>query len=147
MAKSVATSNSILALIFNGTTFANIADNAGGSPLANLYVSLHTGDPGVGGDQTTNEATYDSYGRIAVVRSTSGWKVPASGSTDNNAAAGIVFVEATGVTTNTISHVAIGTDISGTGRVLYAGQLSSSRTVSAGIQPQFNQHSLQISET
>jgi hypothetical protein len=143
MAKSTNTCNSILALIFNATTFTNIAQN-GGSPLTDLYVSLHKGDPGVGGSQLTNEADYGAYARIPVVRTTSGWKLPESGSTDN--AALIQFVECNGGS-NSISHVAIGTDISGAGRVLYAGQLSSPRTISAGIQPQFSAHALIVTET
>src|SRR5262245_35265390 len=48
--------NDLLKLIFNATPIANIADNAATSPLTNLYLSLHTADPGAGGNQTTNEA-------------------------------------------------------------------------------------------
>jgi len=144
MAKSTNTCNSLLALIFNATTFANIADNASGSPLGNLYISLHTDDPGVGGSQTTNEANYGSYGRIAVVRTTSGWEIPASGETSNKAT--IQFAECSG-SSNTITHVAIGTDASGTGRVLYAGQLSAPRTISSGIQAQFNANALVVAES
>ena len=47
--------NSILDLLFNATAIANVADNTATSPLTNLYVSLHTGDPGEAGTQTTNE--------------------------------------------------------------------------------------------
>ena len=55
MPKSTNTCNSILALIFNATAWADIAENDTSAPAANLYVSLHTADPGVGGAQTTNE--------------------------------------------------------------------------------------------
>ena len=146
MAKSTNTCNSLLALIFNATTFANIAANASVGPLTNLYVSLHTDDPGVGGSQLTKEATYGNYGRIAVTRDNSGtgWKTPASGATDNNGL--IQFLECNG-STNTISYVAIGTDLTGGGRVLYAGSLSSLRTISTGIQPQFSAHALTVTET
>jgi hypothetical protein len=83
-----------------------------------------------------------------VVRTTTGWKVPDAGSTDNNAAAGIVFDEATAGATNIITYVSIGTaGGTGAGLVLYAGELSSSRTISEGIQPQFNQHALVVTET
>ena len=146
MAKSTNTCNSLLALLFNAAAFANIAMNNSVAPLTNLYVSLHKTDPGVGGKQTTGEADYSSYARIPVVRdnTTSGWKTPASGSTDNNAA--IIFTECDGGS-NSIDYVAIGTDLTGDGRVLYAGQLSGSRTISAGIQPQFSAHSLVVTET
>lgn len=148
MAKSTDVCNSILALIFNATTWEGIAEDDTSGALANLYVCLHTGDPGVGGDQRTNEATYGSYARKAVARTTAGWEVPASGSTSNAAVAGIVFDEATVGASNLITHVSIGTTGgTGAGKVLYAGELSSSRTISEGIQPQFNQNALVVSET
>ena len=53
------------------------------SPLTNLYVSLHTANPGAGGAQNTSEAVYTSYARVAVARSTGGWTL--SGETISNA--------------------------------------------------------------
>ncbi len=144
MAKSTNTCNSILALIFNATTFTNIAENATVAPLTNLYVSLHTADPGVGDSQLTNEATYTAYARKAIIRTNAGWTTPAGGATDNVALA--QFVECSGGS-NAITHVAIGTDETGAGRVLYAGELSSPRTISNGIQAQFNANALVVSET
>jgi hypothetical protein len=144
MAKSTATSTSILALIFNGTTFANIAINATASPLTDLYVGLHTGDPGVGGSQLTNEATFGSYARKAIARTNAGWTTPSGGSTNNAALA--QFIEATSGP-NVITYVSIGTDATGAGRVLYAGQLSSPRTIDSGIQAQFNANSLVVTES
>jgi len=125
--------NDLMKLIFNGTAIANIADNAASSPLTNLYVSLHTADPGEAGDQTTSEATYTSYARVAVSRDSGGWTV--SSNTVTNAAL-IQFPQATGGT-NTITHFAIGTASSSTGKVLARGALSASLSVSSGIQPQF----------
>lgn len=146
MPKSTNTCNSILALIFNATTFANLAINASAAPLTNLYVGLHKTDPGVGGSQETGEADYGAYARVAVPRDNTGtgWKTPASGGTDNNGL--LSFVECDGGS-NSIGFVSIGTDISGAGRVLYAGELSSPRTISEGIQPQFSQHALKVTET
>ncbi len=66
MSKGNTFENDLLLLIFNATAIANIADNASASPLTNLYVSLHTGDPGEAGSQTTNECAYTSYARVAV---------------------------------------------------------------------------------
>lgn len=125
--------NDLMKLIFNATAIANIADNAASSPLTSLYVSLHTADPGEAGDQTTSEATYTSYARVAVARSGVGWTV--SSNTVTNAAL-IQFPQATGGT-NTITYFAIGTDSSGAGKILARGALSSSLSVSSGIQPQF----------
>jgi hypothetical protein len=145
MPKSTATCNSILALIFNATAWADIAENDGSSPLGNLYVSLHTGDPGVGGSQLTNEGTiYTNYTRIAVVRTTSGWDVPSSGATAN---AALIQFPQCGASGATVTHVAIGTASSGAGTVLYAGALTSPLAVANGIQPQFAAGALDVTET
>lgn len=142
MSKGNTFENDLLLLIFNATAIANIADNAGSSPLTSLYVSLHTADPGEAGNQTTNEAAYTSYARVAVARSGSGWTV--SGNTVTNAAL-IQFPQCTGGS-ETITHFAIGTASSSTGKVLYKGALSSSLAVSSGIQPQFGAGELDGSE-
>lgn len=68
----------ILDLLFNNEAATGIGDAGGLLPSAaagNLYVSLHTADPGAGGDQTTNEAAYTSYARVAVARTVAGWTV------------------------------------------------------------------------
>lgn len=144
MPKSTLTCNAVLALIFNATTWNLIAENDSTSPATNLYLSLHTADPGVGNDQTTNETAYTNYLRIAVARTTGGWDVPASGATANAALA--QFAQC-GVTGATLTHVAIGTGASGAGTVLYAGALSSSLAVANGIQPQFAAGALDVTET
>lgn len=144
MPKSTATCNSILALIFNATAWADIAENDSSTPATNLYLSLHTADPGVGNNQTTNETSYTNYARIAVARTTIGWDVPSGGATANAALAQFAQCGASGAT---ITHVAIGTASSGTGTVLYAGALSSSLAVANGIQPQFAAGALDVTET
>jgi hypothetical protein len=143
MAKSTATCTSLLALLFNGTAFADIAENDSSGPLGTLYVSLHTDSPGTGGSQLTNEANYSSYARLGIVRTAGGWTV-ASGQAKNTALA--QFIECDGGS-NIITHVAIGTDSSGAGRVLYAGSLSAPRTISSGIQAQFNALALVVTES
>ena len=70
MPKSTATCNAIINLMYRATAWANVADNAGSSPLTNTYVGLHTASPGTGNDQTTNETAYTNYARQAVARST-----------------------------------------------------------------------------
>lgn len=143
MPKSTSASNSILALIFNATTWNLIAENDSTSPATSLYLSLHTADPGVGGAQTTNETAYTNYARVAVVRTTSGWDAPSSGATAN---AALVQFAQCGASGATLTHVAIGTDSSGTGLVLYAGALTSSLAVANGIQPQFAAGALDVTE-
>lgn len=142
MSKGNTFENDLMLLIFNATAIANMADNAGSSPLTNLYVSLHTADPGEAGNQTTNEATYGSYARVAVARSGSGWTV--SGNAATNAA--LVQFPQCSSGSNTITHVGVGTASSSTGKLLYKGALSASLAVSSGIQPQFAIGALSVSE-
>jgi len=143
MPKSTSASNSILALIFNATTWADIAENDSSSPATNLYLSLHTADPGVGGSQETNETSYTNYVRIAVARTTGGWDAPSGGATAN---AALVQFAQCGASGATLTHVAIGTASSGAGLVLYAGALTSSLAVANGIQPQFAAGALDVTE-
>lgn len=142
MSKGNTFENDLLLLLFNATAIANIADNAASSPLTNLYVSLHTGDPGEAGNQTTSECAYTSYARVAVARSGSGWTV--SGNAVTNAAL-IQFPQCTG-SSETATHFAVGTAASSTGKVLYKGALSASLAISSGIQPQFGAGDLDIVE-
>jgi hypothetical protein len=143
MPKSTSACNSILALIFNATTWANIAEDDTTGPATDLYLSLHTADPGVGGAQTTNETAYTNYARIAVSRDVGGWDAPAAAATANAALAQFPQCGASGAT---LTHVAIGTDAAGAGLVLYAGALSSSLAVANGIQPQFAAGALDVTE-
>jgi len=134
MSKGNTFENDLLKLIFNATAIANIADNASSSPLTNLYVSLHTGDVGEAGDQTTNECAYTSYARVAVARSDSGWTV--TGNSVSPAAA-ITFPAATGGS-ETVTHFAVGTASSGTGKVLYKGTVTPNITVTSGVTPELS---------
>lgn len=122
MSKSNTFENDLLQLIFNNVDIALIGDAAGiqnSAAAGNLYVSLHTAEPGEAGDQTTNETAYTNYARVAVARSVAGWTV--SGNSVSNAAA-IAFA-ACGLTGATITHFGIGTDASGAGKLLYSGPL------------------------
>jgi hypothetical protein len=132
MSKGNTYENDLLLLLFNATAIANIADNAGTSPLTNLYVSLHTADPGESGNQTTSECAYTSYARVAVARTSGGWTV-SSGSV--SPAATISFPACTGGT-ETATYAAVGTASSGTGKLLYSGALSPSISISSGVTPQ-----------
>ena len=131
MSKGNTFENDILKMIFNATPIANIADDAASSPLTNLYVSLHTADPGEAGDQTTSECAYTSYARVAVARSGAGWTV-----TDNSVspAATIAFPAATGGT-ETATYAGFGTDASGAGKLLYSGAISPTIDISSGVTP------------
>lgn len=131
-AKSSTFDNDLLKLIFNATAIANIADNAASSPLTNLYLALHTATPAVGGNQTTNEAAYTSYARVAVARTSGGFTVSGSSVT---LAALTSFPQATGGT-ETETYFSVGTASSGAGKVLYFGPLSPTIAVSNLVTPQ-----------
>lgn len=143
MPKSTPFSNDLVALIFNAIPISNIADNAASSPLTNLFVSLHTANPGVGGSQLTSETAYTNYARIPIARSVGGWSVAAASA--NNVA--LAQFPQCGATGSTITHVAIGTALTGAGKVLYAGPLSASLAVANLIQPQFSSAALTASES
>ena len=130
MSKSNALETSWLALLFNATAIANIADNAASSPATNLYFSLHTADPGEAGNQTTSEMSYTSYARVAVARTSGGWTV-ASGQVTN--AATITFPKCTGVAdSQTALYWGIGLASSGSGTLEYSGPLGTLLGIGTG---------------
>lgn len=133
MSKGNTFESDILALIFNGTAIADLAENDTSSPNTALYVALHTADPGEAGTAATNEATYTNYARVAVNRNSGGWTV--SGSSVTNT--GQITFPQCGVTGNTITHASITTASSGTSKILYSGALSSSLAVANQITPFF----------
>jgi hypothetical protein len=136
MSATNAFETALLNLYFNNTDHANVGDAAGlqnSTAAGSFYVSLHTADPGETGTQTTSEATYTGYARIAVARSGAGWTV--SGNNASNAAA-VTFGLCT-AGSNTITHFGIGSDASGAGNLFFKGALGASLAVSAGITPSF----------
>lgn len=131
MSKGNTWENDFVKLTFQATAIANIADNAAAAPLTNLYVSLHTADPGEAGSQTTSECAYTSYARVAVARTSGGWTV-----TNNSVspAANIDFPQATGGS-ETVTHFVVGTLVSGAGKLLYSGTVTPNIAVSNGVTP------------
>lgn len=124
-------------LVLNAVAIPNIADDAATAPLTNLHMALHTSDPGVGGSQTTSEATYTGYARQAIARDGTRWTIADLVATlvgDED------FPKAT-AGTNTLTHWSIGRDLSGAGEVLYSGQIlddagnPSSISVITNVQP------------
>ena len=149
MSKSNSWENDLLKLTLQNVDAALIGDATGlrgSSAAGSLYVALHTADPGEAGDQSTNEvstAAYAGYTRTAVVRSVAGWTV--SGGSGSNAAA-VAFPACTGGTGTTLTHFSVGTALSGAGKLLYKGTLTSPLAVSNGITPSFAISSLSIAE-
>jgi hypothetical protein len=140
MSKSNAHETAWLALVYNATAFADLAENDSSSPATTLSVALHTADPGEAGDQSTSEATYTGYARVEVARTSGGWTV--SGNQVSNTAV-IDFPAATGGS-ETLTHFSVGY---GAGNdMLSYGTLSSSIAVSSGIQPSIAAGTLVITE-
>ena len=133
MSKSDAFENDLMKLFFQGTAIASLADNAASSPLTNLYVALHTADPGETGNQSTSEISYTSYARVAVARTSGGWAVTANSVSPN---ATIIFPTSTGGTGGTASYWSVGVAVSGATKILYSGTISPTIAVTTGVQPQ-----------
>lgn len=131
MSKGNTFENDLLKLIFNGDAIANLADNAASSPLTDLYLALHTADPGEAGSQTTSECAYTSYARKAVARSGSGFTVSGNSVV---LAADQSFPAATGGT-ETATHFSVGTASSGAGKILYKGAISPTIAIATGVTP------------
>jgi hypothetical protein len=132
MSKGNTFENDLLKLIFNGTAIADIADNDATSPLTNLYIALHTADPGEAGDQTTSEIAYTSYARVAVARNSGGFTVTAN---SVSPAANINFPAGTGGS-GTATHFSVGTLSSGAGKILYSGGITPNIVCGNGVTPQ-----------
>ena len=141
-AKSNSLEADLIALIFNKTlpswmgTLATTGND-------DLFVSLHTGDPGEAGNQTTNETYYTGYARVADARTSGGWSCSANTATNT---ALVQFPQCTAGGPHVITHAGIGTSASGTGRLLYKAALASSLSVSSGIQPQLPAGAVDVEE-
>lgn len=126
MAKSDAFENALLEYVFNDTALGLGTD---------LYLSLHTADPGEAGDQTTNEAAavnWTNYARVAVTRAVAGWVVTgdtAALAADTN------FAEGVAGDNITVTHLGIGTSATGAGMLMYSAALNTAQTVTEGVTP------------
>lgn len=131
--KTTVWSEDVLGLLLNATPISNIAINATSGPLTSLYVSLHTSDPGVGGNQTTHEAAYTGYARVSVARNAGSpaWTITGEVASPNS---NINFPTATGGS-ETETYIGIGSASSGTGVLYYSGPISPTIAVSNTITP------------
>ena len=130
MSKGNTYETDILALIFNATPIADLADNDATAPATTLTVALHTADPGEAGTQLTSEIAYTGYARIAVARTTGGWTV-----TGNSVSpvANIDFGEMTGGAGGTVTHFSVGTGTAN--KLLYSGTVTPNIAVTSGVIP------------
>lgn len=135
MSKSNTFETALLQLLFNNTTIPNIGDATGlrgSTAVGSLYLSLHTADPGEAGTQATNEIAYTGYARQAVAR-TSGNFAVSGGTMSLNI--NVDFPEMTGGAGGTVTHFAVGAELSGATLVLYKGAVTPSIVVATGVTP------------
>jgi hypothetical protein len=131
MTTNATTANNLLLLVFNATTWANIAVNATSSPATNLYVALHTADPTSSGNQSSSEVTYTGYARVAVARTNVGWTVTSNAVSP---AANITFPTGTGGS-GTATFASIGMLSTGAGIILWSGPISPTIVTGNGVTP------------
>jgi len=135
-----------LLLIFQNTNFGGLGDATGlrgSTTVGSIYLSLHSADPGAGGNQSTNEISYTGYARLAVARTNVQWS-ESSGVVTNllELDFGLCTVGSANVT-----HVGIGTDPSGSGKLMFSGAVSTPRSISAGVEPRFSASALTVTIT
>lgn len=132
MSKGDTFENDLLKLIFNATPIANIADNATSSPLANLFIALHTADPGETGVQNTSECAYTGYARKSVARTSGGFTVTGS---SVSPVSDQDFGECTASAGSPATHWSVGVASSGATKILYSGAISPNVTIAVGVIP------------
>lgn len=116
--------NDILKFVFNKTGISGIGDN--------LYISLHTADPGADGNQASNEVSYTGYERVTLPRNANWFVI---NGTVMNPAQTIEFGEMTGGDSQTVVYMCIGMDKTGAGKVLFRFALTPGITTGVGVMP------------
>lgn len=125
MSFSNAAETAVLEQIFKGTALPWDANT-------NLWIALHTADPGEAGTAVTSEATYGAYARVVLTRASDFTVV---GNQISNANLEQFAQCSSG--SNTITHASIVDSASGAGNIIVRAALNTSIPVSTGIQPQF----------
>lgn len=132
MSASNTTENDLALYIFDSTAPAWAVNS-------DFYIRLHSSDPGEAGTAITNEISYTGYDGVAVSRTT-GFSI--SGNTASNAAL-VQFPLCSGGSA-TAAYFSVCTTQNGAGQIIVSGALSSSLSISNGIQPQFNTGELDV---
>lgn len=143
MPKGTASCNNFLALLYNATGWANIADNAAASPITQIKMRLATASYTGASTGSSNEAAYTNYAAQDVARSTSGWTAPSGGATSN--AAAVEFPQC-GVTGATVTSACTSKG-AGASDIFHYGDLNAPIAVSNQIQPRFPNGAITITET
>jgi hypothetical protein len=139
-AKTDSWENALLLLLFNNANAANIGDATGlraSTTAGQLFLSLHTADPGEAGAQNTSEASYTGYARVGINRASGAGGFTVTGNSVSPATQPTSFGACTAGTA-TATHFGIGTASTGAGVLLYKGALSASISISSGVTPQIS---------
>lgn len=130
----------ILKLLLHGTPIPGFADFPAAGAVQNLYIGLHTADPGPDGTQETNACTYTGYGRrgmgIGDAVGVSNWNITGDKASP---AMRVEFPEMTGGVEQLATWITIGTSYTGPGRVLFRGKLNPSIQCRVGVIPAIKQ--------
>lgn len=108
-------------LIYNATAYTGLAQNNATSPITAFGFALHTAWPGIGGSQTTSEASYTGYNaasRPTCNRASGAGGLTVSGRTIALASA-VAFPAST--SSQNLFFWSMGTATSGAGQILHAG--------------------------
>jgi hypothetical protein len=97
-----------------------------------LWIALHTADPGEAGTAITSEAAYGSYARVTLTRASD---FTVSGNQVSNA--NLEQFPQCSSGSETITYCSIVTTSSGAGTIIARAALNTPIPVSTGIQPQF----------
>ena len=128
---SNAFANDLLRLVFHGATIDGLAADITGG-LGQLYISLHTEDPGAAGTQETSEVDYEGYTRIAIPRTADGFTIDG---TVMNPTEAWEFGEMTAGDPQTATYMAIGTDETGPGKILFRAAMQPTIALAEGVTP------------
>lgn len=146
MSKSNTFENELLLNIFNNTAIPNVGDAAGlvGSAApGNLYFAMHVSDPGEAGNQSTNEASYTGYVRMALPRTAAAFNVSGNGV---NLVSNLEFPSCTANPGSPLTHFSIGVAATGTGKILYSGLLDPAVNMAVGTIPRLTTAANMVTE-
>ena len=139
MALSNAWGTALVAFQFNGTAIPAAYTGT------NLYLSLHTADPGLAGTQSTSEIAYTGYARLAMVRNAAGaWTCSVKVASNTVAQ---LFGTMTAGAGGTATHMMIGELSTGAGAQVISGAISPTILVVNGVQPNFPIGSIVVTYT
>jgi hypothetical protein len=135
MSKGNTFENEFLECILNNADIPLIGDAAGilqSAADGSLYLSLHTANPGEAGLQTTSETAYTDYARESIARTGGAWTITANSASP---ASNIDFTECGATAGGAITHFALGTASTGSGKILYYGTVTPNIAMATGVIP------------